>query len=325
MSQPHPPRPEDQSAQQSSQSQEPRTQQIPVITPDAQPETPPAAQPEPRPAFLSQPEPTPAAPPPGPFTTAVLPAVDASGAPQQAAGPPAPAPAPAQQAVQPERAWPQPGPAGAHQGPAGAPQSTGPLDVVPGFSPPAPPPVPPQGSTAVTAPEAPAAPGVPFPGVHAPGGEAAGADAPGAGTRARAAGKALGARLGGLRPAPAPGRRPARAVLAGLGLGVLALVVLELALTLDPGDRSLWSAVPSWSAFATVAAVVALVPLALALAPGRLPAGSAWRIGAAGVAGLAAFWVLIVLPLVASDRGFLLTAALALAAGALWLAPGRPE
>jgi hypothetical protein len=69
--------------------------------------------------------------------------------------------------------------------------------------------------------------------------------------------------------------------------------------------------------------VLALVPLVLSLAPQRLPARTAWRIGAGGVAGLAAFWVLIVLPLVASDRGFLLTAALALVAGAVWLAPGR--
>ena len=315
-----------------SQPQEPRTQQIPVITPDAPAEAPPAPPSEPRPAFLAQPEPAPptqpepavpvqppAAPPgaapvqpPGPFATAVLPAVDASGAPQQVAGPPTASPTSVhQQTAPPQQVWPQPGPAGAHQVPAGGPQPTGPLDIVPGFSTPAPPPVPPQGSTAVAAPESPAADGT---------------DAPGAGTRARAAGKALGAKLGGgLRSGRASGRRLDRAVLTGLGLGVLALVVLEFALTLDPGDRSLWSAVPSWSAFATVAAVVALVPLALALVPGRLPARSAWRIGAAGVAGLAAFWVLIVLPLVASDRGFLLTAALALAAGALFLAPGRPD
>jgi hypothetical protein len=111
-------------------------------------------------------------------------------------------------------------------------------------------------------------------------------------------------------------------VLIGLVLGIAAVAVLQWGLLLDPGDRSLWSAVPSWSAFATVASVVALTPLVLGL-PQRLTARTAWRTGAAAVAGLAAFWVLIALPLVASDRGFLLTAALALAAGAVWLAPGR--
>jgi hypothetical protein len=165
----------------------------------------------------------------------------------------------------------------------------------------------------VTAPESPAVDGA-----------QPGTGAAGAGTRARAAGKALGARLGsGLQSGRQTGRGLDRKVLAGLGVGGLALAVLELGLTMDPGDRSLWSAVPSWSAFATAAAVAALFPLLLSLAPQRVPARTAWRVGAAGAAGLGAFWVLIALPLVASDRGFLLTAALALAAGAVWLAPGR--
>ena len=301
MSQPHPPRPEDQPAQ-PSQQQDPPTRSIPVVTPGAAFEP---QQGEPRPAFLSAPDPgAPQAPPPSPPTTAVLPA---AGAPQTAPGAPSPAPA--------GPVWPQPGPppaagpdAGAGPDAAAPPHSTGPMDFVPGFSTPAPP-DPPAGSTAVTGP-----------------GDAGGAEAgsPGAGTRARAAGRALGARLGsGLQSGRQSGRGLDRRVLSGLGVGVLALVVLELGLTMDPGNRSLWSAVPSWSAFATVAAVVALVPLLLSLAPQRLPARTAWRVGAAGAAGLGAFWVLIGLPVVASDRGFLLTAALALAAGAVWLAPGR--
>jgi hypothetical protein len=35
------------------------------------------------------------------------------------------------------------------------------------------------------------------------------------------------------------------------------------------------------------------------------------------------FWVLVVLPRVDSDRGFVLTAALAALGAALWIAPGR--
>ncbi|MGY1839331.1 MULTISPECIES: hypothetical protein [unclassified Modestobacter] len=116
-----------------------------------------------------------------------------------------------------------------------------------------------------------------------------------------------------------------RTVLVALGLGVLGLVLLELGLALDFGTESVWEVTPTWSAFATVAALLALVPGLRRLAGDRLGARTAWRVGAGGAVGLAAFWVLVALPLVASDRGFLLTAALAAAAGAVWLAPGRPR
>ena len=293
-----------------SQPQEPRTQSIPVVTPDAPAQPQPAA--ESRPAFLSQSESAPQAQPTPPPTTAVLPALGPNGAPQQVAGPGTVPP----QALPPEQPWPQPASAAADDAPADPPHSTGPLDIVPGFSAPATPPVPPPaGSTAVPLASSP---------VHDEADDGAGTAGPG--TRARAAGKALGARLGtGLRSGQHTGRGLDRTVLTGLGLGIAGLALLEFGLTLDPGDRSLWSALPSWSVFATVAAVAALVPLVLALGPQRLPERTAWRVGAAGAAGLAAFWVLIVLPLVASDRGFLLTAAVALTAGAVWLAPGRRE
>ncbi|MCW2583095.1 MAG: hypothetical protein JWQ53_1885 [Klenkia sp.] len=111
-----------------------------------------------------------------------------------------------------------------------------------------------------------------------------------------------------------------RARITATVLGVLGLVVLQLGLALSSGPTSLWSAVPTWSAFATVAALVALVPY---VPGGGLSRRQAWRVGAAGVGGLAVFWVLVALPLVASDQGFLLTAALGLAAGGLWLTPGR--
>ena len=116
-----------------------------------------------------------------------------------------------------------------------------------------------------------------------------------------------------------------RTLLIGLGLGVLALVLLELGLALDFGNQSLWEVVPTWSAFATVAAVVVLVPFVTRLAGRGLPPRTGWQIGAGGLAALAVAWVLVALPLVASDRGFWLTAALGAAAAALWLAPGRDE
>ena len=38
---------------------------------------------------------------------------------------------------------------------------------------------------------------------------------------------------------------------------------------------------------------------------------------------LAVFWLLVVLPIVASDPGFLVTAALLALGGALWLGPAK--
>jgi hypothetical protein len=115
-----------------------------------------------------------------------------------------------------------------------------------------------------------------------------------------------------------------RAALLGLGLAVLALLLLELGLAPDFGVESYWSAVPLWSAFATLCAGLAVLAFAGSYPSGSaLRSGAAWRIAAAGLVGLAAFWVLVVLSVVASDRGFLLTAALGALGAALWLGPGR--
>ena len=107
-----------------------------------------------------------------------------------------------------------------------------------------------------------------------------------------------------------------------LGLAVLALVLLELGLALGFGTQSYWSAVPLWSGFATLCAAVGVVASVVASArPAR--AGTFWRIGAGGLVGLAVFWVLVVLSVVATDRGFLLTAALGALGAALWIGSGR--
>lgn len=137
----------------------------------------------------------------------------------------------------------------------------------------------------------------------------------------------------GLPPAaPAGGgRRSAlsavrdRTLLVGVGLVGLALVLLQLGLVLDFGNQSLWEVVPTWSTFATVGVVLLLVPFLAPLAGHALSARAAWRVAAGGLTALAATWVLVALPLVASDRGFWLTAALAAGAAALWLSPGRGE
>ena len=133
-------------------------------------------------------------------------------------------------------------------------------------------------------------------------------------------------------PVPMPGdadeppvrRAPDRSTLAVLGLVLASLVLLEAGLALRFGGESFWSDIPLWSAFATACTVLGLAAVA-ALLPGgrRIGAGTAWRVAAGGLVGLAVFWVLVVLPVVATDRGFLLTAALACLGGALWAGPAR--
>ena len=115
-----------------------------------------------------------------------------------------------------------------------------------------------------------------------------------------------------------------RAAALGLGLAVLSLALLELGLFLRFGTESYWSAVTLWSAFATVCGVLGVLAFAASYPSGtRIRSGAVWRIAAAGLVGLAVFWILVVLPVVASDRGFLLTAALGALGAALWVGPGR--
>jgi hypothetical protein len=124
---------------------------------------------------------------------------------------------------------------------------------------------------------------------------------------------------------PAPAREPRdRTALLALGLVTASLVLLELGLGLRFGGESFWSDIPLWSAFATASAVLGLAGSARLLPAARRPsATTAWGIAAAGLVGLAVFWLLVVLPVVASDRGFLLTAALGCLGGALWTGPAR--
>jgi hypothetical protein len=99
---------------------------------------------------------------------------------------------------------------------------------------------------------------------------------------------------------------------------------LQLGLALGFGTESLWDVVPLWSGFATAAVLVGLLALAYASSPaGRSRAGQAWRVCAAGVVGLAVFWLLVALPQVDSDRGFLLSAALGSLGAAAWLGAKR--
>jgi hypothetical protein len=207
--------------------------------------------------------------------------------------------------------------------PTAGPQPTGPVDFVPGLpglsTPPVPPPppapAPPTGQptaqpttaqptaaqpTTAAQPAVAAEPGSTWP-------ETLESDAP------------APARSRGLRTPSGPRDRKA---LLGVGLAALAVVLVLLGLTLDFGTASFWSVVPLWSAFATLCAVLGLLAFAAFYPAGnRLRSGPAWKVAAAGLVGLSAFWLLVVLPVVDSDRGFVLTAAVACLGGALWIGP----
>jgi hypothetical protein len=191
-----------------------------------------------------------------------------------------------------------------------APVPTGPVDFVPGLPGLGTPPPPPPGAGAPAPATAPA-PAAPLQTISAP--------AP-TWPETLESGDEADDHPGKLRA-----RRPRDlTALLGVGLVVLAVVLLELGLSLDFGARSYWSAVTLWSAFASACALLALLAFAAVSAMGdRLGSAPAWRVAAAGLVGVAVFWLLVVLPDVDSDRGFVLTAALAALGGALWVGPRR--
>lgn len=128
-------------------------------------------------------------------------------------------------------------------------------------------------------------------------------------------------RESGKRALRLPGDRGA---LIPIGLAALAVVLLQLGVSLELGSDSWWESVPMWSAFATAATLVGLLCLVVAASKrGRPSADQAWRTGAAALVGLSVFWLLVVLPVADGDRGFLLTAALGCLGAGLWIAAER--
>jgi hypothetical protein len=130
---------------------------------------------------------------------------------------------------------------------------------------------------------------------------------------------------GGTRRVAVPRpRNPAAA--AGIGLAVLGLVLLELGLLLGLGGRALWPALPTWSAFVTMAALFALLTFGAgrsAPAPGGDESPFLRRAAVGGALGVAVFWLLVVVPDAASNRGFVLTAAVACLGAGVWIGSRR--
>ena len=110
------------------------------------------------------------------------------------------------------------------------------------------------------------------------------------------------------------------------GTGALATVALLAGVVLTalglsiPFDSScLWATSLAWAIFGILAALVAAAPL-LTTSTGRAPS-TMWTVGAVGAGGLLLFWVLVALPGVTSNQGFVLTLATACALGGVWLSP----
>jgi len=119
-------------------------------------------------------------------------------------------------------------------------------------------------------------------------------------------------------PPPDPAHR--RVIAAG-ALALLGGAAALAGLFVPYDGPTFWASAQFWSGFAAFCALVQLAPLARPVF--GWSAGRAWSIEAAGVAGLLLFWVLIVLPVVATNSSFVVTAAVGAAAGGAWLAPGR--
>lgn len=126
-------------------------------------------------------------------------------------------------------------------------------------------------------------------------------------------------------PASGPNATTPARSLAGLRsilqLAVPVLVIVALLLTEDGAETNAFEDVTAWSIFAVVMALLQLAPL-VGGALG-LDKASAWSVGAVGTAGLVGYWVIIVLPGVSSNAGFMLTLATACAVIGCWLSPGR--
>jgi len=130
-----------------------------------------------------------------------------------------------------------------------------------------------------------------------------------------------GSPLGGLPLAPGPRAPGSRTASAAVVAQALCPVLVILALSVPENDLVLWSETTAWAIFAAAASVVQLAP-ALGRSNGRPPEVS-WTVGAIATAALLGHWVVIVLPMVSTNVGFMLTMGALAAAIGCWFSPGR--
>jgi hypothetical protein len=130
----------------------------------------------------------------------------------------------------------------------------------------------------------------------------------------------------GAAPAPAPA-----ATSSGGGvsiepwgwLALLAVVAVLLGLLVDEDGANLWDASEAWSIFAIACSIAVLAPLLRKTL--KWTDERAWIVAALGAGGLVLYWLLLVLPAIARNTSFAITAGVAAAVGAVWLAPGRRD
>lgn len=122
----------------------------------------------------------------------------------------------------------------------------------------------------------------------------------------------------GSRHSQAPGANP----LNGSGLRTACVIgsILAMGLGLSvPFNSSMaWASTSVWAAFAMIGALLQIAFLQRPVVPQRN-----WTIGAVGTGALVVFWVLVGLPQVSSNEGFLMMLSTVLGIAAAWLSPGR--
>ena len=120
------------------------------------------------------------------------------------------------------------------------------------------------------------------------------------------------------QPAPSGGVK----VGAALVWSLVSVVCMVLAVSLEEDGRNGWDDIGVWAAFAIASAAATMAPSLRSNL--SMEASRAWQIGVAGAVGLAAFWVLFVLPAIERNVSFLATIGVVAGGLAVWLAPGRP-
>lgn len=127
---------------------------------------------------------------------------------------------------------------------------------------------------------------------------------------------------------PPPGfSQPAESSSVKIGAPMLysaiSVVAIVLAVSLKEDGRNGWDDIGVWSGFAIAAAAATMAPsLRSNLSMG---VSRAWQVGLGGAVGLAAYWILFVLPAIERNVSFLATVGVVAGGLAVWLAPGRPD
>lgn len=106
-----------------------------------------------------------------------------------------------------------------------------------------------------------------------------------------------------------------------VALQLAAPVLLILGLSIPENDAVGWSAHLAWAIFGVVVSAIPLLALPLARSIGS--AARAWQITVLATAGVIAYWVIVVLPGVTSNTGFLQTMGVGCGCAATWLLSQR--